>query len=300
MPRLLQALESVLRKDNAIVEPPPTLLQRLLDGDALALLRELASSLQLRMPRQIKSLAAGFAEGKSQSELIFLASMALAVVLFVVILPAYEALFGDEAEASAKTLSEPPPSPSRMRMYRPGHGVVEVDVQDLPSEGADGQPMLRLSSGESSTRSSSRSCGSSCSMETIEESSEEEELEEMEMEDDRSEILEGKELDISAISSEEEEDETEEEAADQEEVDSRRESVRDKTCYYDFLTFINTPSGRQLVVPTTEESDAEDEEEDDATLVTTNAAANKPQEVENPFADLLALRQGASQESNAI
>ena len=75
----------ILRKDNAIVkppltllqrvldgEPPPTFLQRLLDCDAFGLLQKLAFSLQLHMPQQLKNMAAGSTEGKRQSELIFL------------------------------------------------------------------------------------------------------------------------------------------------------------------------------------------------------------------------------------
>lgn len=166
MPRFLQALKLIAgeraAKSVVVEEAPPS---------AVALLRDLV---ERYVPNSIKSSLAALLGDKSQSELIFLASIFLAILLFVIILPACETLLGDDDENDDGAEEEFKWSvPSSLRVYKPGFGVVELDTANV----AD---MTASSSGsESSGRSSSsRSIGSSCSMETIEESEEEWQLEE--------------------------------------------------------------------------------------------------------------------------
>lgn len=123
---------------------------------------------------------------KSQSEILFLTSILLAVLLFAIILPTYEALFGSEEDdvvdddqyniisssrsriIENKEVSSPKPLRRTSNlMYKPGVGVVEVIYEE--------PPLLRLSS-DGSTSDQSLT-GSMCShfsdLETIEESEEE-------------------------------------------------------------------------------------------------------------------------------
>ena len=65
--------------------------------------------------RAIKSLVSGYAGDKSRAELLFLAAVLLAIALFVVVIPACEALFGpaDDGEdppLSSSCHSSPAPS----------------------------------------------------------------------------------------------------------------------------------------------------------------------------------------------
>mmetsp|Transcript_2327 Transcript_2327/g.5386 ORF Transcript_2327/g.5386 Transcript_2327/m.5386 type:complete len:276 (-) Transcript_2327:500-1327(-) len=189
MPRLLQALKSIAtggrvgsRSSVAVV----------VESEDMSFFQDIASSIHHYIPDSIKSSLASFLGGKSQSELIFLSSILLAILLFAIILPAYETLFGDyddcndynnsdrrngyhaKEDGYMSPSSSPPSSP--LRIYRPGLGVVEVEAEDV----ADMPAAETTTSCDSSRRSSSRSCGSSCSMETIEESEEEYEVEEEE------------------------------------------------------------------------------------------------------------------------
>lgn len=128
---------------------------------------------------------------KSQSEILFLTSILLAVLLFAIILPTYEALFGSEEDdvvdddqyniisssrsriIENKEVSSPKPLRRTSNlMYKPGVGVVEVIYEE--------PPLLRLSSDGSNSAGSSSDqslTGSMCShfsdLETIEESEEE-------------------------------------------------------------------------------------------------------------------------------
>lgn len=126
-----------------------------------------------------------FANDKSQSELLFLLSIALAVSLFAVILPAYESLFGgscyedDDGNAIEGKQHELSPydyvgtgsdgssGSSSMRMYKPGMGVVEMSVEEIAE-----LTLIRASSG-GDCDSSRSSIGSYGSLETIEECEEE-------------------------------------------------------------------------------------------------------------------------------
>mmetsp|Transcript_13829 Transcript_13829/g.25010 ORF Transcript_13829/g.25010 Transcript_13829/m.25010 type:complete len:202 (+) Transcript_13829:137-742(+) len=168
MPRFLLALKSIATGQAAenVVEAPSSAY-----SEAVALLQELASSIQHYVPDQAKTSVTAFLADKSQSELLFLTSILLTVLLFVIILPVSEALFGCDG-SEAKEEEELSMSPSFLRMYKPGVGVVEVDVSDM----AETPSLTGASSGDST-----RSIGS-YSMETIEES-EEEGLEDDEDED---------------------------------------------------------------------------------------------------------------------
>mmetsp|Transcript_13830 Transcript_13830/g.25012 ORF Transcript_13830/g.25012 Transcript_13830/m.25012 type:complete len:197 (+) Transcript_13830:137-727(+) len=168
MPRFLLALKSIATGQAAenVVEAPSSAY-----SEAVALLRELASSIQHYVPDQAKTSVTAFLADKSQSELLFLTSILLTVLLFVIILPVSEALFGCDG-SEAKEEEELSMSPSFLRMYKPGVGVVEVDVSDM----AETPSLIGASSGDST-----RSIGS-YSMETIEES-EEEDLEDDDDED---------------------------------------------------------------------------------------------------------------------
>ena len=173
MPRFLQALKSIAigRAAENVVEAPPSAY-----SEAVALLQELASSIQHYVPDQTKTSVTNFLGDKSQSELVFLTSILLTVLLFVIILPVSEALFGCDG-SEVKEEEELSMSPSCLRRYKPGVGVVEVDVSDM----AETPSLIGASSGDST-----RSIGS-YSMETIEES-EEEGLEDDEDEDSIGEV----------------------------------------------------------------------------------------------------------------
>ena len=103
---------------------------------------------------------------KSQSEILFLTSILLAVLLFAIILPTYEALFGSEEDdvvdddqynivsssrsriiENKEVLSPKPLRRTSNLMYKPGVGVVEVIYEE--------PPLLRLSSDGSNSAGSS-------------------------------------------------------------------------------------------------------------------------------------------------
>jgi hypothetical protein len=153
MPRFLQALRSLATGRLVVVpvidDAPPSSAY----SAAVALLQDLASSLQAYVNDRAKRCVFHYLGDKSQSERIFLASVLLTVVLFVVIVPAYEALLGgsDNEKEDGALLSATPSPRVSMRMVNVG-GMTEP-------------PLSRASS-------SGSSCGS-CSMETIEESEEE-------------------------------------------------------------------------------------------------------------------------------
>mmetsp|Transcript_28440 Transcript_28440/g.51865 ORF Transcript_28440/g.51865 Transcript_28440/m.51865 type:complete len:252 (-) Transcript_28440:648-1403(-) len=187
MPRLLQALKSIATGGRV---GSRSSVAAVVEAEDMSFFQDIASSIHHYIPDSIKSSLASFLGGKSQSELIFLSSILLAILLFVIILPACETLFGDyddrndyhnsdrrngyhaKEDGYMSPSSSPPSSP--LRIYRPGVGVVEVEAEDI----ADMPAAETTTSCDSSRRSSTRSCGSSCSMETIEESEEEYEVEE--------------------------------------------------------------------------------------------------------------------------
>ena len=133
--------------------------------------------------RAIKSLVSGYAGDKSRAELLFLTAVLLAIALFVVVIPACEALFGpaDDGEdppLSSSCHSSPAPSCASSCQdedddeYWPRRqeGVVELNDLTFLHSRFD-SPLGRGGSVGSGTCHSHGSCG----METIEESSEEEE-----------------------------------------------------------------------------------------------------------------------------
>jgi len=147
--------------------------------------QEVRSTIE-RRAEDLERLAGEFVADKSHSELIFLASVLLAFVLFVVVLPAYEALFGTAAKVDAEesekehvvTSSESAGGP------RLGGGTKMVDVRDIPS-----MTFLRSASGGSNasefTMGTTGGSVGSGSMETvIEESGAVKEEEEAEKEED--------------------------------------------------------------------------------------------------------------------
>jgi hypothetical protein len=162
MPQFVLAIKSILQAEPIIAEEPPSTFEKIV--------------------APIQQYLQDFANDKSQSELIFLLSVALAISLFAVILPLYEALFGSCAfEDDDGTMLEnkqeetdSSSSSSGMRMYKPGVGVVEMSVEEIAE-----LTMIRNGSikggnndCDSSCRGSICSLGS-CSLETIEESEEE-------------------------------------------------------------------------------------------------------------------------------
>ena len=178
MPRIIQVLKSVAQP--APVEPSPTSYT----GTLITLLNEhIISPLKGRIPIQstIITYIKEFVHDKSQSELLFLTAIVLAVLLFVIILPAYESLFGtyddchrEEIARLSSSISNNPnnrkeeSSSSSLRMYKPGVGIVEMKFAE-PS-------LLRSSSFDRCGSSGSSLTGSICShysLETIEESEEE-------------------------------------------------------------------------------------------------------------------------------
>ena len=177
MPRIIQVLKSVAQP--APVEPSPTSYTSTL----ITLLNEhIISPLKNIIPIQstIITYMKEFVHDKSQSELLFLTAIVLAVLLFVIILPAYESLFGtyddchrEEIARLSSSISNNPnnkkeESSSSLRMYKPGVGIVEMKFAE-PS-------LLRSSSFDRCGSSGSSLTGSICShhsLETIEESEEE-------------------------------------------------------------------------------------------------------------------------------
>jgi len=125
----------------------------------------------------VHQLLRDFTNDKSQSELLFLLSIALAVSLFAVILPAYEALFGssclegEDGNAMIKNKQQ-----HETRIYKPGLGLVEMSADEIAE-----LTLIRSSIGGGCSdcdNSMSSICSlGSWSLETIEESEEEDFLE---------------------------------------------------------------------------------------------------------------------------
>ena len=172
------------------------------------------------------------------------------MVLFVVILPVAEAMFGIDSIDNNDDEQGSSVEHHKMKMYKPGVGVVEVDVEEVTTS----ETTLRRGSSNGSRCGSILSGGS---METIEESEEEDEVG---SEDDD---------DLSSM----EDDDTQRQRhvhvhvtptkivrfkQDQQEVVSPlpppkdlifgtgSESVADKTKYYEFLHFINSENDSPL------------------------------------------------------
>lgn len=173
MPRFLQAIKIITSRHRPTLTPVVEETFSSPSSFTTALLHELHDTI-------IKPLL-HYTSDKSQSELLFLTALGLAIILFAVILPVYEALFGggyDDDNTTAKYVCSADPSPGEeiqppsLKMYKPGVGVVEMKF-DSPS-------LLRMSSDGSGSSSScsDRSltgsiCSEHCSLETIEESEEE-------------------------------------------------------------------------------------------------------------------------------
>jgi len=123
-------------------------------------LKELASSLHARFPvasRLLEDVWYKALADKSPSERLFLLAVLVIVLLFVVIVPAYEALLSSIDEEEALFSAVPTPPPLRGRPPVPSVIYASTDVLRTPPSRAP-------------------SCGSSCgsgSLETIEESEEE-------------------------------------------------------------------------------------------------------------------------------
>jgi len=159
MPRFLHALKSLATRRLAAVKVADGAAPSSAHATASSLLRELASSLRGWVPRRAQRCFVRHFGDKSPSEWIFLASILLTVLLFVVIVPAFEALLDDsDGEEEDGEVVSAIPSP------RASAGVVEADVSDM-----DEMPSIR----SSSSGSSCGSCSLDMSLETIEESEEE-------------------------------------------------------------------------------------------------------------------------------
>jgi len=221
-PKFIQALKSLgaqhLTKQHhvqpIIEQQPPIITSSSTTTVAINILQDLLSDIQYTISDIKLSISQTLTlHDKSQSEILFLIAILLTILLFVVILPIYEAITDDEEVNEIRNkIEKEVPSSAPLKMYKPGVGIVEV-TYDSPS-------LLRMSSDTSNSSSGSdRSLnGSICthhSLETIEES-EEEYLQEEESE----EVL---GLDTTAVDDEEEEEE---------------ETVDDKYC--EFLSFCNS------------------------------------------------------------
>ena len=222
-PRFIQALKSLgaqhLTKHNhaqPIIEQP-IISSSSMPTTAINILQDLLSDIQYTLSDIKLSITQTFTlHDKSQSEILFLLAILLTILLFVVILPIYEAITDeDEVNEIRNKIEKEVPSSTSLKMYKPGVGIVEV-TYDSPS-------LLRMSSSDTSNSScSDRSLnGSICthhSLETIEESEEEY------LQDEESESEELPGLDTTAVDDDEEEEET----------------VDDKVKYYEFLSFCNS------------------------------------------------------------
>ena len=174
LPELLSLLRRLATAEMRNHLPPDEGLSSMLEDSP----QEVSTILQA-----IKSLVSGYAGDKSRAELLFLAAVLLAIALFVVVIPACEALFGpaDDGEdppLSSSCHSSPAPSCASSCQdedddeYWPRRqeGVVELNDLTFLHSRFD-SPLGRGGSVGSGTCHSHGSCG----METIEESSEEEE-----------------------------------------------------------------------------------------------------------------------------
>lgn len=218
-PKFIQALKSLgaqhLTKQQhhaPIIEQPPPISSSI-TTTAINILQDLLSDIQYTLSDIKLSISQTFTlHDKSHSEILFLIAILLTILLFVVILPIYEAIT-DEEEANQirNKIEKEIPSSAPLKMYKPGVGIVEV-TYDSPC-------LLRMSSDTSNSSSGSdRSLnGSICthhSLETIEESEEEYKQDEGESE----EVVPG--LDTTAVD------------------DDEDETVDDKYC--EFLSFCNS------------------------------------------------------------
>ena len=226
-PKLIQALKSLgaqhLSKQHhvqPIIEQPPTITSSSsIPTVAINILQDLLSDIQYTLSSLKLSIAQTLTlHDKSQSEILFLIAILLTILLFVVILPIYEAIITDEEEVNEiRNNIEKECQSAPLKMYKPGVGIVEVTYEDSPS-------LLRMSSDTSNSSSGSDGSlnGSICthhSLETIEESEEEyiQDDEEEQREESSEEGVPG--LDTTAVDDEEE------------------ETVNDK--YDEFLSFCN-------------------------------------------------------------
>lgn len=102
MPRILPNLKSVVKEQ---VAPPAAVDDSSLSAVMNQLLTSMQSDLTNRASRLYSEAAAqmtNWTQDKSHGELVFLCSILAAIVLFVVVLPLYEALSGRSANNAAK------------------------------------------------------------------------------------------------------------------------------------------------------------------------------------------------------
>jgi len=275
MPRFLEALKSIIAQPERImvVESTTSSYSTL----ATELLQELMMTMQSYIPNRVKFTMTNhfteFVSDKSQSELIFLLSIVLAVLLFVIILPAYETLFGsyccDDEQYDGKEYHMS--SSGGMRLYKPGVGVVTMDVEDI-ADMTDG------------SSSSSRSVGShgSFSMETIEESEEEDDImdedhddevdSDAEQEDHEEEVVDELQLhqeqELSAYEEEANHDMEPQDfvramscpaLASSDEEEDNDDAVSDKVKYYEFLNYLNSEASPRNYTVQEDHHDEDDE-----------------------------------------
>lgn len=115
-------------------------------------------------PHPIREAFYNYTRDKSQAELCFVSTIVIAVVVFVIVLPALEALLREEEEEEEEPSCSSSMEQHTMRVYTPGVGVVHMSMEEL----------LRECSGSSCSGSSF----SSGSMETIYEDEAEQQEEE--------------------------------------------------------------------------------------------------------------------------
>jgi len=268
--RAAAAADDASRLPQASSSPPEELLSLLLRKLAQGLSSMLVDRRRdaSMMMREIKSRVFDHVGDKSRAELLFLAAVLLAIALFVVIIPACEAIFGladdDGGEdhpplsssSSSSCLSSSSPSPSCASSCqddddydedwpprRQEGQVVELNDLTFLHSRFDSPLVGRGGSVGSGTCHSHGSCG----METIEESSEEEE-EEGEEEDDggdrdgeMEEDAKGETSDLSYASSCPDLDATAIEEDDDDDVGCCEADVAGGTVdYYEFLDFVRS------------------------------------------------------------
>mmetsp|Transcript_12417 Transcript_12417/g.18525 ORF Transcript_12417/g.18525 Transcript_12417/m.18525 type:complete len:257 (-) Transcript_12417:130-900(-) len=166
---------------DIIKEYPPSTMGKLV-SEILSIFQDMASY----TPHPIKEAFNNYTRDKSQAELCFVCAIVIAVVVFVIVLPALEAILrreegcGDEEELTTEEeilryyyftqqregdeSSSSSEKHQTMRVYTPGVGVVQMSMEELLREC-------------SSSSCSGSSTGTSGSMETIYEEEEEEEHE---------------------------------------------------------------------------------------------------------------------------
>lgn len=164
--KALQSLAARRAAHKTVVPPQPLLIQL---GNKAFL------KLEPYVPSSVKYKILEFCRDKSANELLFLLCVLAVVLFFAVLLPLYDTLFDDSDDHQEDLWKLRSTCNSKLKVYRRGVGVVEVNAQDVAK-----RSIICNRSCCSSSPPSSRRCSRSTSrrssislLESIKESEEE-------------------------------------------------------------------------------------------------------------------------------